>query len=349
MWRIGKDLGLFARMAVSLRPRVAAFHARYELARWARGSIERDGVVVPTALYVETSSYCRGRCRGCYVPVAERTSQRTLDAPALQRIIASARRLRPDYVCLVGGEPLDGPALEINLALIEGAPDLRFFVCTGLQGRSDEGLMRRLAALTNLSVFFSVDGLATTHDRIRSRGSHARTLAAMRSYNGRGGQVCGASVTLREENREEVTAGPFVASLESAGCNVVSFDPWFSADGGESLAPDALWTSIERLRRIAQTSPSMFFVNPFGRLRSDGFDAETAMLAASIDSLGNVYGSRRGRPLGNLATEDLDTILAGDGFQRGFSLVDRVACALDDPRRGLIEQTAVAMGLRALQ
>ncbi|MBI5477385.1 MAG: radical SAM protein [Deltaproteobacteria bacterium] len=342
MWRLGKDLRLLARLALELRPDVAAFHARYEVARRLRPG-RLGAPSLPTALYIETSAFCRGRCRGCYVPVRERRSATTLDQAAIARALAGARRLRPDYVCLVGGEPLDGPALAVNLAMVDAAPDLRFLLCTGGHGRCDADLMRQLAARANVAVLFSVDGRAATHDRIRGAGSHGRMVAAMRSYNGRRGQVCGASVTLRRENHREVTEPAFFDELETAGCNLFAFDVCFARRGAGAVTAPELAAAIDRLRRVAARGRSALFVNPYGRVRAAGLDQGGGMMALSIDCHGTIFGSRRGAPLGSLAAGGLEAILSGEAFQRSQHRLGLGGCAADDPRRELFQQTLGAL------
>lgn len=339
MWELSKDLGLLVRLALRLEPRVTAFHARYELSRWLRGlAAPRRSRAAPTALYIETSSFCRGRCRGCYVPARDRKAGLRLDDAVLGDAIAAARRLRLDWVCIVGGEPLDTSILDVNLALIRSAPDVRFLLCTGTHGRCDAALMSELALLPNLTVMFSIDGRGETHDRIRGAGSHARTIAALRAYSRPRGPVSGASVTVRPDNWQEVTSPEFVESLAAIGCDLLAYDPWFSDDSEKTLTPEELAAAITRLRALIGPS-SLVFVNPFGRLRRDGFQSGTGMIAAAIDYRGNVYGSRRGAPLGDVTTARLAAILDGEAFRQGCRRLDLGGCAADDPRAPLFEAT----------
>lgn len=339
MWNLSRDFGLFVGLALRLDPRVTAFHARYELSRWLRRRAgSRRSRLAPTALYLETSSFCRGRCRGCYVPVRDRKARLRLPEAQLDDALATARRLRPDWICIVGGEPLDPSILEVNLAMIRRAPELRFLLCTGSHGRCDPALMDVLASLPNLTMVFSVDGFSETHDRLHGPGSHERIQAAMRSYSESGRRICGASITLRPDNWREVTSPRFLEGLAALGCNLLSYDPWFSGPSGGALDPGQLASAITRLR-VTSDRRSVVFLNPFGRLRRDGFEPRSAMAAAAIDYRGNVYGSRRGAPLGNVATQPLGAILAGEAFQRGCRALGRGGYALDDPRAPLFEAT----------
>lgn len=340
MFKLTEDLGRMARFATQLRPEVTAFQASYEVSRWVRKTFSaRSERVVPTALYLETSSACRGRCRGCYVPVQDRKAAIRLEDKTLRQVIAAAQRLKPNYVCIVGGEPLDPTILQTNVEMITNAPDLRFLVCTGGHGHCDAQLMRALGELPNLTLFFSMDGLASTHDAVRGRGNHARSIEAIRNYSRAGSMICGASVTLRPENSEEVSSNEFIASLESAGVNFIGFDPWFSDDPSAILSPEVLSSVIQRLKAIARESSSVFFVNPFGRLHHDGFDPDDGWVAVSVDYHGNVYGSRRGQILGNVTETDLQEIIEGDLFQSSCRDLGVGGCTTDDPRRSLFETT----------
>lgn len=339
MWKLSQDLGRLAHLAAHLDPRATAFQAFYDLSRQVRRALRPPTArVVPTALYIETSSACRGRCRGCYIPVLDRKHPQRLGDEALRGVLRAARKLRPNYICIVGGEPLDPSIIDTNLAMIRDEPGLRFLLCTGGHGRCDPATMETLAAFPNLAVFFSIDGLATTHDRVRGRGNFDRTLQAARSYSRSGRSLSGASVTLRPENWEEVTSPAFLSLLEDLGITFVGFDPWFSEQGA-SLSSEAMTSVVLRLRAALRRSPLVCFVNPFGRLHDDGFEPEDGWLAASVDYRGNVYGSRRGQPLGNVGDLDLDQILDSDAFQRGYRDLGSGGCSLDDPRRPLFEQT----------
>ncbi len=347
MSRVTEAMGLFARFAPRVEPRVIAFHLRYEMSRLVRGASRSGGGLSPTALYLETSSHCRGRCRGCYVPTRDRARHVRLDDASLANVLSTARELLPDYVCIVGGEPLDESILETNMALVRGAPDLRFLLCTGSHGRTDASLMRELAALPNLSLVFSFDGLARMHDHIRGPGSHARTLAAAMHYSGGGRRVCGASVTLRRDTWAELSTRAFVASLEAAGCSYAVFDPVFCAEGGDGITEEILTVAMARLRAIAVESHIVLVVNPFGRLVAGGFGAFTSMVAASVDYEGHVYGSRRGSPIGNVHSQDLGEILRGAAFQRACRRMDVGGTALDDPRAQLFEGTLSRLAVEA--
>lgn len=335
MLRLTEDFRQLARLAARLEPRVASFQARHELERWLRRPAgEGSARVVPTAFYVETSSACRGRCAGCYVPVADREQGLRLDAQCLATVLASARQLRPDYVCIVGGEPLDESILATNLAWVRSAPDVRFLLCTGMQGRGDAEALQALGELPNLSVIFSVDGFAATHDRLRGEKSHARTFAALKQYARGGRRLCGASVTLRPGNWEETTSEGFLGELERAGCNYLVFDASF---GAEALAAAHLVQAVDRLRRRAKGSHAVTFVNPFGRLLRHGFAARSHMAAAVVDYRGNVYASRRGAPLGNVKSQTLTQILEGPAFQSACRRLPLGGSATDDPRTPLFE------------
>lgn len=327
-----------SRFAMGLSPRVIGFHGRYEILSWLGRKVNsKPTLVTPTAIYVETSSFCRGRCRGCYVPVADRKAHYRLDDQTLGRIVAAARVLRPEYVCIVGGEPLDPSIVETNLALVRSAPELRFLLCTGAQGY-DTSLMWELSELSNLSMMFSVDGGRATHDSIRGVGNYARVIDCIENYTESCAKICGASVTLRRENWREVSSEAFVRSLEDVGCNIFSYDPWFDDEGGEGISSEILAEVIRRLRAIVAESRSVIYVNPFGPVREGGLDRKGGMVAAAIDYRGNVYGSRRGKPLGNVTTQGLRSILEGEAFQQGYRRLGIGGCAADDPRLPLFEE-----------
>ena len=322
---------------------VLAFHAGYAVRqRLSRAALGARARTLPTALYVETSSFCRGRCRDCYVPIDDRRRHLRLAPAELDGLVQSARALGLDYVCIVGGEPLDDAVAELNVRVVRDHPDVRFLVCTGATARSDGAALDALARLRNVSLVFSFDGLEPTHDAIRGRGSFRRTCDAILRYGGRGRRLAGASVMLSRDNWDECTRPELIGTLCQLGCAYVVLDPGFGSQA-TSLTAAEYACAIRRLVALSTRAPAAIYVYPFGRISGPSAGLRPTMRTLSVDYRGNVYASRRGRSFGNIRERDLGSILCDEQLAETLAASGRSEQA-DDPRRSLFDDTLALLG-----
>ena len=317
---------------------VLAFHAAYALRqKVARAALGARAQTVPTALYVETSSFCRGRCRDCYVPVADRRRHLRLEATELDALVRSVSGLGLDYVCIVGGEPLDEAIVDLNVRLVREHPRVRFLLCTGAAAGSGDAALDELASLANVSLVFSFDGLEPTHDRIRGRDSFRRTCAALRRYGRSGRRLVGASVMLTSDNWDECTRLAFLETLCELGCAYVVLDPCFGAEATSLTASDYARAS-ERLVALSSRTSATLYAYPFGPLAGPTAELRATMRTLAVDYRGDVYVSRRGRSFGNIREQGLELILQSPALQRALGDAGRSEHA-GDPRRDLFDDT----------
>jgi sulfatase maturation enzyme AslB (radical SAM superfamily) len=254
-----------------------------------------------------------------------------------------AGQLNLCYVCLVGGEPLDEQILDTNLRLIRDNPRLRFLVCTSGHPACEPSLAAKLSALRNLSMVVSVDGLATTHDRLRGTGSHAMATESLSRFSRLGGRPCGVSVTLRHENWEETTTSQFVRGLCSSGCHFLVFDPCFVADGAPGLTTHEYVRAVRRLMAISDQAPARIYANPLGELRGRNHRPGWMMHPLTVDYRGNVYASRRGRILGNISDRDLNAIVSSHASHAEQIERPSDTCEQNDSRQLLFAETLAAL------
>lgn len=213
---------------------VLRFQLGVELRLWLKRRLSGGERVLPTALYLETSSYCPGACADCYVPAADRRQHLQLDGSTLDRLLAAAERLPIAYVCVVGGEPLDASIVERNLRLVRDHPCTRFLICTSGEPEIGPELGRALGALRNLSLLVSFEGLPSTHKSVRPLGSFEQAGAALAAYRRYSGSLCAASVTLRTGNWLEATSRGFLDRLSAAGAHYFVYAPCETRAGGRS-------------------------------------------------------------------------------------------------------------------
>jgi len=309
-----------ARMLRDIDPRVLAFHLGYELRLRLQRPLPGPHRVVPTALYLETSSYCRGACADCYVPAVDRARHLRLDTGSLDRVLAAAARLPLAYVCIVGGEPLDASIVETNLRLARDHSRTRFLICTSGEPGIGPDLARELAALRNLSLLFSFDGLEATHDAIRPRTPFERARASLVAYRRASKNLCGASVTLRAGNWQEATSRAFIDELSEAGCHYFAYAPC-ETDAGPVLSPEQQARALSRLAGLSGSSRALIFAQPQGQLLGRKIRPAPRLYTLAIDYGGNVYTNRRGAPFGNVRDSDLTALLSQPALQASYGSV----------------------------
>jgi MoaA/NifB/PqqE/SkfB family radical SAM enzyme len=297
---------------------VLRFQLGVELRLWLQRRPSGRGRILPTALYLETSSYCPGACADCYVPAADRRRHFRLDGGTLDRLLAAAERLPIAYVCVVGGEPLDASIAPGNLRLVRDHPRTRFLICTSGEPEIGRELGRELGALRNLSLLVSFEGLPSTHESIRPRGSFERACAALEAYRRHGRGLCGASVTLRTENWHEATSAEFVERVGAAGAHYLVYAPCETRAGGQALSPERHALALGRLAELSASSAALIFCHPFGQILRER-STPARLRSLTVDYAGNVYIARRGPCFGNVHDTDLATLLARPGLQAAYS------------------------------
>lgn len=317
-----------ARLARELDAGVLRFQLEYELRLWRAGRLSGVDPELPTALYLETSSYCEGACADCYVPAADRRRHLTLDGDTLDRLLAEAERLPLAFVCLVGGEPLDGSVVARNLRLVREHPRTRFLICTSGEPQIGPALARELGALRNLGLLVSFEGLPETHGRIRPRGSFARACAALDAYRQGGGGLRGASVTLRADNWREATSRDFVERLSDAGCHFLSYAPCETRAGSDALSAERYARGLARLAALSPSSRALLFCHPFGQILGGRISPVRRLRSLTIDYAGNVYTARRGPSFGNVHDADLAALLARPALRASYRERRAIACDL---------------------
>lgn len=304
---------------------VLCFQLAVELRLALLRRLAARGPRLPTALYLETSSYCEGACADCYVPAAARRQHLELDRGVLYRLLAEAGRLPLAYVCVVGGEPLDQAIVEHNLRLVRDHPRTRFLICTSGETGIDEDLARELGSLRNLSLLVSFEGSPETHGRIRPRGSYAQARASLDAYRRASRGFCGASVTLRSDNWEEVTSRSFVEQLRAAGCHFLVYAPCETRSGAPALDAEASARALERLAEASARSAALIYCHPFGQLLGDRIAPVRRLRSLTVDYAGNVYVARRGPSYGNVHDTDLASLIARPALQAAYRGVAETA------------------------
>lgn len=298
---------------------VLAFQLGVELRLWLQRRRLTGERVLPTALYLETSSYCPGACADCYVPAADRRQNLQLDGAMLDRLLSSAEQLPIAYVCIVGGEPLDASIVEQNLRLVHDHPRTRFLICTSGEPEIGPELGRSLGALRNLTLLVSFEGLPSTHKSIRPRGSFEQACATLDTYRSYSRSICGASVTLRTNNWHEATSREFLEQVSRAGAQYFVYSPCETVAGRPMLSPDRQALALDRLAELSAASRALIFTYPFGQILGQRIAPARRFRSLTVDYTGNVYIARRGACFGNVYDTDLATLISRPALQTAYS------------------------------
>jgi|GEM_PF-5645708 sulfatase maturation enzyme AslB (radical SAM superfamily) len=238
---------------------------------------------VQLALY----SGCNLHCVGCYTREQRGGLQGRASRETIEYLVDQAAINGAFAVHIVGhGEPFASmeQAFEL-LEIVAARPHLMFTVITNGILMPD-ALARRIAELSNLLLFVSIDGPRELHDQRRGIGTHDKAMEAVRRLSGVSAPV-GFSSTVTRLNRETVTSGDFVSDMAAAGCVLGGYSRYFP------LSPEAsktLLLSREDIRRHVSAFEDLEESSPIPLMDLDEIEKHTgcrsrAGLTVYIDGL----------------------------------------------------------------
>jgi len=222
---------------------------------------EKEGLLVPPALFVSVTSQCNLACRGCYQRGTHAGPARKLDPERLASLIREASELGVSIVVLAGGEPLIRRAEIAGLA--RSYPKILFPVFSnGLL--IDDAAAAELAGTKNIIPMLSFEGFRVETDARRGAGVYDRLLGVCARLR-QNGIFFGCSVTVTRTNAGLVTSDTFVREMLAFGARVFVFVEYVPIEPGtEALVLDddqrtALYTGIDSLNR---NHPALFIGFP---------------------------------------------------------------------------------------
>ncbi len=125
----------------------------------------RNGRFFPPYLYISIVNSCNLRCQGCWVDVAHK--QHTIDVPALNRMIDTAKKQGNAFFGILGGEPFMHKGL---FDVLEAHPNVYFQVFTNGHFITDE-VAKRLRKCGNVTPLISIEGSELISDQRRGKSS----------------------------------------------------------------------------------------------------------------------------------------------------------------------------------
>lgn len=212
---------------------------------------EKEGLLVPPALFVSVTSQCNLACRGCYQRGTHPGPVRELDPGRLSSLVREASELGISIIVLAGGEPMLRRAEIASLA--RSYPTILFSVFSnGLL--IDDAAAGELARTKNIIPMISFEGFRDETDARRGTGVYDQLLCVCARLR-QNGIFFGCSVTVTRTNAGLVTSDRFIREMLAFGARVFAFVEYVPVEPGtEALALDdgrrrALYESIAALNK----------------------------------------------------------------------------------------------------
>ena len=202
----------------------------------------RKGQFFPPYLYISIINSCNLRCQGCWVDVAHK--QQTIDVPALNRMITTAKQQGNAFFGLLGGEPFMHKEL---FDVLEAHPDVYFQVFTNGHFISDD-VAKRLRRCGNVTPLISVEGSEIISDQRRGKsGVYSATMEGLQHcLNNK--VMTGVCTSLCQSNFDDLLTEKWVDRLIEMGVLYTWFHI-FRPVGPEASVELALSTEQQRQAR----------------------------------------------------------------------------------------------------
>jgi MoaA/NifB/PqqE/SkfB family radical SAM enzyme len=196
-----------------------------------RERYEREGVHVPAFLIASIASRCNLHCAGCYARAsgtcASDDAVPELNTEQWEEIFREAAALGVSFILLAGGEPL------LRSDIIRTAARCQSIVFPIFTNGTmiDDTYLTLFDENRNLIPVLSIEGNAEETDRRRGTGVSENIDAVIKQLSRRK-ILFGVSITVTNQNREEVTISEFVKKLRDRGCGLAFYVEYVPAESG---------------------------------------------------------------------------------------------------------------------
>jgi MoaA/NifB/PqqE/SkfB family radical SAM enzyme len=197
-----------------------------------RGRYENKGVHVPPFLIASITASCNLKCAGCYAR-ANDTCGSDHEIPAEMTlkdwcgIFNEASDLGISFILLAGGEPL------LRRDVIKTAASFHNLVFPVFTNGTmiDEEYIAIFNENRNLIPVLSMEGNVERTDTRRGSGVSEKIQYAADAFHLKG-ILYGVSITVTNENMNDVTTNDFLGDLRNRGCGLVFFIEYVPAEDG---------------------------------------------------------------------------------------------------------------------
>lgn len=258
-------------------PKESAFMVKFAAASAKaskkRARAEKKGEHIPPFLIASITSACNLHCEGCY----SRHNEATVDAEPVKQltteewngIFTEADELGVSFILLAGGEPL---LRKDVISTATGYKNILFPIFTNGIFVSDE-YFDMFDKNRNLVPIMSIEGGEQSTDCRRGEGVYKRLVANMAEFKKRG-IIFGTSVTVTNENLDDVTSDAFLRQLEDSGCRAViyvEFVPVTKESGHLALSEEEMDLLAKRIADRRADDEGMVLISfPGDEKSSDG-------------------------------------------------------------------------------
>ncbi|MDD4370208.1 MAG: radical SAM protein [Anaerostipes sp.] len=199
-------------------------------ARVIRHQLEEEGCHIPPFLIVSITNQCNLHCKGCYARanyscVDGASNDGLMSASNWDNVFSQAEELGIEFVLLIGGEPF------VRKDILEVAAKHRKIVFPIFTNGTmiDKDYVGLLNKNRNLMPIFSIEGKQRTTDERRGRGVYEILQKSMKELRNKG-IMFGASITVTNENIDEVLSDEFVSDLKESGTKIVVYVEYVPTD-----------------------------------------------------------------------------------------------------------------------
>lgn len=235
---------------------------------WRRKQLEKKRYMIPAHIFLSPSYECNLNCQGCYAN--GHTGELSLDV--IRKIAREQEELGIFHIIIFGGEPFIRHDLW---RVYEEFPRTFFDVFTN-GTLIDRETVERIAELSNIRLFISLEGPSFT-DKRRGQGTYGKIIEALQHCQA-AKIYFGISVTVFQENFEEVTGREFIEAMNDLGIFVVSYVLYMPFAGDENAFSPLSAEQIEKLEQWGDYIQDHYPIFPVvGR---NGSDFVTACPAA---------------------------------------------------------------------
>lgn len=205
------------------------FSNAHKKAQKIRKDYEKQGQHIPPFLIASITSKCNLFCSGCYSRAngscSENKNITQLKAEKWEEIFNEAKDLGISFILLAGGEPF------MRKDVIEKAtqiPEIIFPVFTNGTMFNDE-YIKIFDKNRNLIPIISIEGDIEKTDCRRGKGVYNIVIDTMKRLK-KEGVMFGVSVTVLNENLNDVLNKEFIDNLYKSGCAIIFYIEYVPVD-----------------------------------------------------------------------------------------------------------------------
>jgi MoaA/NifB/PqqE/SkfB family radical SAM enzyme len=236
-----------------------AYHQRKAAA--VRQKHEDRGLVVPPVIITSITSRCNLACAGCYMKHRGATPPVEMSPETLASVVKQAAVLGVSVIVIAGGEPL--VRTDEILLMAKTFPEILFPVFTnGLL--INKAIAEKIAGCRNIVPVISFEGFRQNTDLRRGKGVYDQLLDTCTLLKNKH-VFFGCSVTITQENFDQVTGEKFIREMIGIGVRVFTFVEYVPMEPGTEdlvLTHEQKKTLNAALEVFNQTFPALFIGFP---------------------------------------------------------------------------------------